>query len=500
MRKRIVVILSVLTLVLIHVSAHGELIPDYKVEEMLEEGIMLLGQGRYEESIIYFDMVLEISPANVEALSYKAAVLEYLGRSEEAADYLSRAMQIDPVYVESMLFQPSEEYAEYIAGSADDTDLTLSVYTERVRYTPGQSVVVLGTVESSSPPLPLPSSVLTVSNSSTGSAFNSGLEQVKVRIEVEQLSPAASEPDFPSVSAATIEDGEITNKKVPYKTSVFSSMNGYFQDAGLNLQYPGKYRITATANINGEAETSWTEFEVVDFWHTRAAMIMYVGMSAFAGLMIVIAMGIRIMPALRETLRFTLISIIAFVPVGMFVLTDVELGQQAPIGLVLKSTQDTAMPLDPLSAFPSNEWVINIGGYWNDFYASGIQIPVYVFMFGLAGGYIKYLHTIYRKWSKKGSWSVEETAGTNGEEKKREVFNQSIEDLALLMLSPLLAVASYFLLLQGGLEQGDYPTIAAVSFGAGLVTNEVIRRLSDIAGGESEKKPETPKQPLTRSD
>jgi hypothetical protein len=57
-------------------------------------------------------------------------------------------------------------------------------------------------------------------------------------------------------------------------------------------------------------------------------------------------------------------------------------------------------------------------------------------------------------------------------------FSQSLEDIAILFLAPLLAVAVYFLLKVFGLE-GDNAiyTIAVVSFSIGLVPEEVIRTL-----------------------
>ena len=62
------------------------------------------------------------------------------------------------------------------------------------------------------------------------------------------------------------------------------------------------------------------------------------------------------------------------------------------------------------------------------------------------------------------------------------VFNKSLEDLALLIVSPLLAVAIYFVLIQGGLSLENYATLAAISFAVGLVTDRAIEKLQDLAG------------------
>ena len=60
--------------------------------------------------------------------------------------------------------------------------------------------------------------------------------------------------------------------------------------------------------------------------------------------------------------------------------------------------------------------------------------------------------------------------------------------IALLFLSPLLAIATWFLLNQAGLEghqngtqgQSGIFILAAVSFTVGLVTNEVVQYLSNF--------------------
>jgi hypothetical protein len=65
-----------------------------------------------------------------------------------------------------------------------------------------------------------------------------------------------------------------------------------------------------------------------------------------------------------------------------------------------------------------------------------------------------------------------------------------VDDIALLFLAPLLAVAMYFLLSIIGMTNGNTGlyTIAVISFTVGLINNEVIDRLvgfakSTIAGG-----------------
>jgi len=44
-----------------------------------------------------------------------------------------------------------------------------------------------------------------------------------------------------------------------------------------------------------------------------------------------------------------------------------------------------------------SEWMINVGGYPNDNYSEGVQIPIYVFTFGILGGYLRYLYDMALK-------------------------------------------------------------------------------------------------------
>ena len=74
------------------------------------------------------------------------------------------------------------------------------------------------------------------------------------------------------------------------------------------------------------------------------------------------------------------------------------------------------------------------------------------------------------------------------------VLHRSMMDLALLFLAPLLAFASYFLLLQAGITANDFPTIAAVSFGVGLGTDSIVDRLGNIGLGKKDTKDSSSKK------
>lgn len=274
-------------------------------------------------------------------------------------------------------------------------------------------------------------------------------------------------------------------EEIAYRTSTFSQ-NGIFYDNSVILKHIGNYKIHVTTTINEQTETAFVLVEVVDLFKTQAAYISYVGIGAFAGLMVIILKRMTSNPTRREILRFICITAIAITPTGVFLLTDVEIGQNGPFGLVL--VERTIKIGDPRDAPFEYEWMINLGGFYPD-YATGIQIPIFVLIFGVAGGYIRYLHTTYKLLHVESVLvTIPVEAPGKGEKSVHEVriaiLHQSMKDLALLFLAPLLAIASYFLLLQSGIASDDFVIIAAVSIGVGLVTDSVIERLGKVAGGQ----------------
>ena len=85
-----------------------------------------------------------------------------------------------------------------------------------------------------------------------------------------------------------------------------------------------------------------------------------------------------------------------------------------------------------------------------------------------------------RIYIKNNKQLFEDTPKTDVEKRinKLRNFYQSLEDIALLFLAPLLAIAVYFLLTVFGLEGGNsIYTIAVISFTVGLMTEEVVQAL-----------------------
>jgi hypothetical protein len=137
-----------------------------------------------------------------------------------------------------------------------------------------------------------------------------------------------------------------------------------------------------------------------------------------------------------------------------FSLTDVQISPNCPLGLIVRTGPGNNTQID-------NQWVVNFGGIAFNNYSSGIQIPVSVVIFGIAGGYLRFLYYTSNKEYKANTLE--------------EPFFESLKDLALFLLAPLLAVAAWLLLYQAGTT--SIFTLAVVSFTVGLVTREVVEGL-----------------------
>jgi hypothetical protein len=228
--------------------------------------------------------------------------------------------------------------------------------------------------------------------------------------------------------------------------------------------------------------------------------MLYIGAGFFGGLAFVLLREIKNI-ALTEMLRFICLTGIAFSMIAALLLTDVQIGTNSPVGLVqaLKSADgdrncDEPDPSsDQSSETEQREWMINFGGQSPDYCGSGIQVPVNIIVFGIAGGYLRYLWDTARLREK-----MQDVMKKNGQHviNRTWLFYVSLHDLALFILSPLLAIVVWFVLSESG-ATGLF-TIAAVSFTVGLVTEEIIQTLmrftssvlrsAESAGGKMQDK------------
>jgi hypothetical protein len=352
------------------------------------------------------------------------------------------------------------------------------------------------------------------------------------------------------IDAKVLIEANITTsnpeEKRIHKQSGYPQSDDFFYTHPLDLEQTGIYEITATVPLeDGTKEIAMTLVEVKEFYQTRPAYLLIIGGASFVGLMIVISVGISNY-AISEILRFVFISGIIISVIASFLFMDEEIGTFSPVGLVrsvstIEGSGDQSE--EEMALFPDAEWVINIGGFptftMGDpaglgafsspgaIYNTGIQIPVFVIIFGMVGGYLRYLYKsarlsrideelkeidfkVFREFEKKLQ-NLQQIKGQINEEKERKsilelqektikserrklLFYRSLEDLALLFLSPLLAVAVWFILIQWETTNANnYFTIAVVTFTVGLITDEIIQtliRATQAILGTEKKKPE----------
>jgi hypothetical protein len=400
---------------------------------------------------------------------------------------------------------------------------SISISTDKIKYMKGEVIQVSGSV-----------------------CDNKGTPgQERIIIQATLLANSSKIPSLPGWLSWIYQIiGESPNLKpeIVYNTSIFS-INGSYTDNVLNTQNSGTYDISATlANWN---EISLTKVEVENPFTTTAAKVEYIGIVSFVLLLIVPGFflewrGLQDGVHLTEKFNFLLISAIVLSVIFGFTLADVPIGLNSPVGMVLKQ------PLEGEGQTTQGpEWIVNIGGHQNNNYADGINIPIYVVVFGIIGGYIRYLYdtaTVNRDRTEKGLKKIEEEIDNKKDndfkyleikksitkqlvnlilrrdsntesdketelrklamrlETRKFFLYQALRDLALLLLSPLLAIAVWFLLVQVGVQgqqggaQGQTGVfiLATISFTVGLITDEVVQVLirftKERLGGVTESK------------
>ena len=346
------------------------------------------------------------------------------------------------------------------------TDYILNVHTENSKYLTGQVPVIFGTIYDN----------------------NGNPLTTKINLSV------YIDKEFPE-----------------YESSILAK-DGKFRHVGFSSDKVGEYFISATIDGNTIAIT---KISFNEFYQTKLGIGIIVTIVPIVALLVLIGINPRKWPVTAaEPSRFALLSLCSLIPIISLIAADVQLGQDGVAGLVLQEiSKDSLSPnlqninfssLDSIEIMHFN-WVMHFGGNVFDNYQSGIVVPVYVLFFGMIGGYLRFLYKTQRGWFiNRAMYEIKRTdiemtenelrhkaneeftkADANSENTpigKRIIFNNSMEDLSLIFLPPILAVASYFLLLQGGLNPIEgWPTFAVVSFAIGLISNEIIHKLESFA-------------------
>jgi hypothetical protein len=290
-----------------------------------------------------------------------------------------------------------------------------------------------------------------------------------------------------------------------YKATILS-LNGSYSTYAFSPPKPGNYFVSI--KVSNDNSNGWTgnQISVVRFWDSQLAYWPIVG--GLALLAWIICTVVEMVWAHRkgkesqkrsddlkrdqlhihvkfEIARLMFISILTLAAVAIFAFIDTPITPNSPFSIITKQDYGGLSPVRN-STQPGLEWWINIGGLSTDNYKSGIQIPVSVIIFGVIGGYLRYLYNLSQRDH------VEE----DSKDDKYQVYYikkvwQSLQDLLLYLLAPIVAMVAWLLLFELGTT--SIFTLAAVSFTAGLTINEFINGFRTFAQGFAHKVGDTKK-------
>jgi hypothetical protein len=325
------------------------------------------------------------------------------------------------------------------------------------------------------------------------------------------------------------------NHQLVYKTSLFP-INGSFLAKFAASDIPDIYNVTAS--LSNTKESSSILFQEEDPLQTSSADMLYLAVIFIFILLLVPAIGIHSMRLVKILSFISISGLVIFLLLGL-VFADAEIGANSPIGLVLKHPTDDK-GLIKLDKFgrpeQGGEWVINFGGNQRNNYADGIQIPVYVMALGLAGGYLRFLYEtatkrevimfryriieknvfdmkddeLFPKIDKENVFinifyylGLKKKTGLRDNPdqytvlmqriRRDEIYSQKrhfylfeiLKRLGLVLLSPILASAVWFFLVQLGVRgQTGIFVLGAVSFAVGLVTDEAVQFVIELCKEE----------------
>jgi hypothetical protein len=326
---------------------------------------------------------------------------------------------------------------------------TLSVVTDRSKYVEGQSVRISGTAyDEKGSPVNFPITVKVQKYFFNGSSYLTG---------------------------KTVYSALLIPKNGNYSTVI----NNGLMEGEYNITSYITFASTKVYNISTIGTAAATDVTVQNVFLTTPFIILYIGGAiSIPGLIIVASWREHRKQSDKnqngELPQFIFFTILAFTPIAALALTDVELFPNAPVGIIIKPSTVANSPNVTTSV---GEWMINIGGNSSDEYTQGIQIPVAIVIFGIGGGYLRYLFSQADKRFKNSAQAAKQEQPNSVD--SHVVFQEILHDVTLLFLSPLLAVAVWLALWQGGLTSAF--TLAAVSFVIGLVTKEAGEALVEFA-------------------
>ena len=232
----------------------------------------------------------------------------------------------------------------------------------------------------------------------------------------------------------------------------------------------GVYQVKVNAIQNGNFEEAYTTYKVISLYDTNTVRFLALSLAFFAALLILIGIS-KENTAKEEILRFIFLSGIVGSILAALLFTEIQFGQESPLGLVLQNQTTTDNSTRAV-------WVFNVG--------TELSIPLYVIVFGLIGGYLRYLYKTSRVLTddelRKEREDVKKYLTSQGisDVSRRIIFFESLKDVALFFLAPILATVVWFLFSQWEPIEDSATLLAVFSFASGLVSTDIINTITDF--------------------
>jgi len=67
-----------------------------KIAELVKKGQFLLEEGRFEDSLAFFEQALLLNQNDPELWNHKGVALRSMGRYDEALECFNKSLEIDP--------------------------------------------------------------------------------------------------------------------------------------------------------------------------------------------------------------------------------------------------------------------------------------------------------------------------------------------------------------------------------------------------------------------
>jgi Flp pilus assembly protein TadD len=69
---------------------------DMSIDELVKKGKTLLGEGKFEDALSYFEQALALDQNNADLWNNKGVALRSLGRYQEAMECFNKSLEIEP--------------------------------------------------------------------------------------------------------------------------------------------------------------------------------------------------------------------------------------------------------------------------------------------------------------------------------------------------------------------------------------------------------------------